>query len=110
MSNFLAHSRGINRVGFAAAVITGIGILLSIPAGAQVSEEEHARHHPGQVAQSPGASPAQSPSPGMMGEMGEMMSGMHGPPPKQLYPSLKALPTLSAEQRKQVEQQADERI
>ena len=39
-----------------------------------------------------------------------MMSGMHGPPPKELYPSLMSLPALSAEQRKQVEQKADERI
>src|SRR6266699_3161726 len=110
MSIFLAHFRGINRVGFAALVIASIGILLSIPASAQVSEEEHARHHPGQVSPSPGASPAQSPGPGMMEGMGEMMRGMHGTPPKQLYPTLMSLPTLSAEQRKQVEQQADERI
>src|SRR6266487_3801526 len=106
MSIFLAHSRGVNRVGFAALVTVGVGILLSIRAGAQVSEEEHARHHPGQVTASPGASPAQAPGPGMMEGMGEM----HGVPPKQLYPTLMSLPTLSAEQRKQVEQQADERI
>src|SRR6266567_321294 len=110
MSIFLAHFRGINRVGFAALVIASIGILLSIRASAQVSEEEHARHHPGQVSPSLGASPAQSPGPGMMEGMGEMMRGMHGTPPKELYPSLMALPTLSAEQRKQIEQQADERI
>src|SRR6266487_2272351 len=106
MSIFLAHSRGVNRVGFAALVTVGVGILLSSRAGAQVSEEEHARHHPGQVTASPGASPAQAPGPGMMEGMGEM----HGVPPKQLYPTLMSLPTLSAEQRKQVEQQADERI
>src|SRR6266498_2528459 len=110
MSIFLAHVRGINRVGFAALVIASIGILLSIRASAQVSEEEHARHHPGQVSPSPGASPPKSPGPGMMEGMGEMMSGMHGTLPKQLYPTLMSLPTLSAQQRKQVEQQADERI
>ncbi len=88
----------------------------------QVSPEEHARHHPGQVAPSPGASPApggtlppfgpgkMGPPSGVMEGMGEMMKGMGGTPPKQLYPTLMSLPTLSAEQRKQVEQKADERI
>ena len=42
--------------------------------------------------------------------MGEMMKGMGTPPPKQLYPSLMSLPELSPEQRKQVEQQAAERM
>src|SRR6266568_8010358 len=56
------------------------------------------------------ASPGASPSGGMMGEMSKMMEGMHGPPPKELYPSLMSLPTLSAEQRKQVEEKAAERI
>src|SRR6266568_287182 len=78
----------------------------------QVSPEEHARHHPGQAEATPGGPPAKpaAAGPGMMQGMGEMMSGMHGPPPKELYPSLMSLPTLSAEQRKQVEQKADERI
>src|SRR6266496_4490803 len=106
MSILLAHFRGINHVGFAAIVVATIGTSLSIRAGAQVSKEEHARHHPAQIAPSPGTSPAQSPGPGM----GEMMRGMHGTPSKELYPSLMSLPTLSPEQRKQVEQQADERI
>jgi len=78
----------------------------------QVSPEEHARHHPGQTGATPGGSPAKpaAAGPGMMEGVGEMMSGMHGPPPKELYPSLMSLPALSAEQRKQVEQKADERI
>src|SRR6266700_6876718 len=91
----------------AALIIFATGPLLF----GQVSPEEHARHHPTQGA-SPGAaaSPGASPSGGMMGEMSKMMEGMHGPPPKQLYPTLMSLPTLSAEQRQQVEQKADERI
>src|SRR6266700_7264535 len=111
MSILFAHHRGINRAGVGALVIVGVGILLSIRAGAQVSAEEHASHHPTQSA-SPGtaASPGASPSGGMMGEMSKMMEGMHGVPPKQLYPTLISLPTLSAEQRQQVEAQADERI
>ena len=47
---------------------------------------------------------------GMMEQMGEMMKGMGKPPPKELYPTLMALPELTPEQRKQVEQQADERM
>src|SRR6266567_8689511 len=111
MSILLAHHRGMNRVGFAALVIASIGILLSIRAGAQLSAEEHASHHAIQGASpSSAASPGASPSGGMMSEMSKMMEGMHGVPPKQLYPTLMSLPTLSAEQRQQVEQQADERI
>src|SRR6266567_9032964 len=111
MSIFLAHSRGINRVGRAALVAAIVGVLSQLCAAAQVSAEEHASHHPNQGA-SPGmsASPGTSPSGGMMGEMSKMMEGMHGVPPKQLYPTLMSLPTLSAEQRQQVEAQADERI
>ena len=47
---------------------------------------------------------------GMMGGMGKMMEGMHGPPPKELYPSLMELPELSPEKRAEIEQQADERM
>lgn len=46
--------------------------------------------------------------------MGEMMDGMMKkmgvPPPKELYPTLMALPELSPEQRTQVEAQARERM
>jgi len=45
-----------------------------------------------------------------MGDMGAMMKGMGAPPPKELYPSLMALPELTAEKRQQVEQQASERM
>ena len=76
--------------------------------------EEHASHHPG--AAGAGAMPAAGGSPAggmgsMMEGMGEMMKGMHGAtPPKELYPTLMALPELSPEQRKLVEQQAAERM
>src|SRR6266498_1438771 len=94
--------------GAAALIIFATGPLLF----GQVSPEEHARHHPGQAEATPGGSPVKpaGAGPEMMEGMGEMMSGMHGTPPKQLYPTLMSLPTLSAEQRQQVEQQADERI
>src|SRR6266567_2671825 len=94
--------------GAAALIIFATGPLLF----GQVSPEEHARHHPGQAEATPGGSPVKpaGAGPGMMEGMGEMMSGMGGTPPKQLYPTLMSLPTLSPEQRMQVEQKADERI
>ena len=43
--------------------------------------------------------------------MGEMMKGMMGtPPPKELYPTLMALPELTSELRRRVEQQSGERM
>jgi ferredoxin-NADP reductase len=78
---------------------------------AQMPPEEHASHHPDQAATAaqPGASPGAKAG-GMMEGMGEMMKGMGKPPPKELYPSLMALPELSPEQRKQVDEQASERM
>ena len=46
----------------------------------------------------------------MMGGMGGMMKNMGKPPPKQLYPTLMALPELSPEQRTEVEHAAAERM
>ena len=42
--------------------------------------------------------------------MGEMMKGMGVPPPRELYPSLMALPELTPEQRLVVDQQSGERM
>ena len=42
--------------------------------------------------------------------MGEMMKDMGKPPPKELYPTLMALPELTPEKRQQVEQQSAERM
>jgi hypothetical protein len=83
--------------------------------------EEHASHHPGGAAPAagampaaPGATPAVGGMPaaggGMMEQMGEMMKGMGKPPPKELYPTLMALPELTPEQRKDVEDQANGRM
>ena len=47
---------------------------------------------------------------GMMEQMGEMMKNMGKPPPKQLYPTLMALPELTPEKRIEVEHAAAERI
>ena len=42
--------------------------------------------------------------------MGEMMKNMGKPPPKELYPTLMALPELTSEKRREVEQQASARM
>lgn len=42
--------------------------------------------------------------------MGEMMEGMHAPPPKDLYPSLISLPELTSETRDEIAKQAAERM
>ncbi len=99
-------------------------LLFASETGAQVSPEDHAKHHPatagaGAMPTTPGAAPAMgampaasgSPAPGGMGDMGEMMKEMMGGvPTKELYPSLMAVPELTLEKRKQVEAQADERM
>ena len=107
----LAQSRIAKRVACAASLIASVGILLPSATRAQISQEEHLKHHTEQAA--PAAQPGASPSataPGMMEGMGEMMRGMHGVPPKQLYPTLMSLPSLSPEQRQQVQQKANERM
>ena len=127
--------RGIPRtarwVTFCAATI-----LMAIGPGvikAQVSDEEHASHHPEESQQdapasqptagqtgsvdpsgSPEAKPANGAG-GMMGGgagggMGKMMEQMGAPKPKQLYPSLMALPDLSLERRQEIQQQAHDRM
>lgn len=82
----------------------------AVAAQAQVSPAEHAAHHPGGTPAAGTTTNAPGGMGGMMEGMGEMMKGMGKPPPKELYPSLMALPELSPEQRKQVEEQAAERM
>jgi len=82
----------------------------------QVSPEEHAKHHPGQQ-QQPGEGMPQAGPPGPGRTMGGGMGGMEGmmekmgaPPPKQQYPSLMELPTLTPEKRAEVEREAHQRM
>src|SRR5438552_9391999 len=95
----------------ATLLVLSAAMLMSARSSAQVSEEEHLKHHPTPTAPPPGqtASPSGSPG-GMMQGMGEMMSGMHGASPKQLYPTLMSLPSLAPEQRQKVEEQANAEI
>src|ERR1700675_2059906 len=58
-----------------------------------------------------GNQPAGAAGGGMAEGMGEMMKGMGTPPPKELYPSLMALPDeVSPEERTAIEQLAHERM
>jgi len=96
-----------------------VGLLLLSDRLLAQTPEEHSAHHPaaagsGAMPTTPGAAPAMPGAGGrggMMDGMGEMMKGMMGaPPPKELYPTLMALPELTPKQRQQVEQQANERM
>ncbi len=107
--------------------------LLPGPARAQVSPEEHAKHHPG--AAQPGAPPPSPPSnatapanpapkgtaqPGQppstppagpgSGGMGDMMKGMVSPGNPPLFPSLMELPSVTPERRDVLQRQAHERM
>lgn len=98
----------------AKAVFVLISLLWASGLCAQ-SPADHASHHPGAAGgamPAAGAMLAATPDSGggMMEGMGEMMKNMGKPPPKELYPSLMALPELTPEQRKQVEAQAAERM
>ncbi len=90
-----------------------VGLFLAADVRAQTAEE-HASHHPAATADvSPAAAampPGDKPPGAGMGDMGKMMEGMGKPPPKELYPSLMALPELTPERRREVEQQSAERM
>ena len=122
----------IHQAAFAAWLAVAECVLLPTGRAQAQSPEEHASHHPGAApvagampggargmggmgppAGAGGMMPGMGPSAGaggMMGGMGEMMKNMGKPPPKELYPSLMALPELTPEKRLEVEQQAAERI
>jgi ferredoxin-NADP reductase len=91
----------------------GLGLAFAFPSPGQLSPGGHEAHHPDQGQTGPGAS--QPAGPGAAGEMsegmGEMMREMGVPPPKELYPSLMALPSdLPPERRNELQQQAHERM
>lgn len=93
-------------------------------ANAQVSPEEHAKHHPGQAADAESVPSMEGPPEGagskngmggmMGGGMGGMMDGMMekmgAPKPKDLYPSLMELPDLPIERRGELEKEAHARM
>lgn len=89
------------------SMIISVTIFASAASG-QVTPEEHASHHPPAPPAASGT-PAPQPQDAMQG-MEQMMEGMHGPPPKQLYPSLIDLPALPPERREEVQRAAHERM
>ncbi len=112
----------------AVCLVVSACVLLPIAGAHAQTPDEHASHHPG-AAPAAGAMPATAGARGMAGMgppagvgppagaggmmegMGEMMKGMMGKtPPKELYPTLIALPELTSEKRREVEQQAAERM
>lgn len=109
--------RGRGSVALLAVFCLLVGLLWASGLRAQTAEE-HASHHSAQAASAtpvanampPGEKPAEKPPDAGMEDMSKMMEGMGKPPPKDLYPSLMALPELSPEQRKQVEEQANARM
>ena len=126
---------------FRCVALVAMSVALVSPAFGQTADEHAAHHpapgSPSPVAASQaatpgmpmpdGGNPAQTvaPAPGAMGgnqpagaaaggmgaEMGDMMKQMGAPPPKELYPSLMALPDeVTLEQRAGIEQLANERM
>jgi ferredoxin-NADP reductase/predicted lipid-binding transport protein (Tim44 family) len=116
--------RGVPRTARWVAFYAAIILLAVGPAmvDAQMSPEEHASHHPGESEPTPAASqPDAGPNGpkgagggggmgGGGGGMGGMMQQMGAPKPKQLYPSLMALPDLPMEKRQEVQREAHERM
>lgn len=82
-------------------------LLIAPTLRAQVSPEEHAKHHPqGGTSQQPSGTPS-----GASGGMEGMMEGMRGgTPPKELYPRLMELPSLTPEQKEEMQRAAHERM
>ena len=126
--------RSAARLSFAITTLT-LGLLMCGTATAQMSPEEHASHHPDEAAGGKGGGmgmggmgmggPPEGAGPakgmggmmggkggGMMGGggMGGMMEKMGAPKPKDLYPSLMALPDLPMERRAELEQEAHQRM
>jgi hypothetical protein len=79
------------------------------PSSAQVTPEEHEKHHPGQ-GQKKGDGQKTEGGTGGMGGMECGMDGMGKTSPKELYPSLMSLPDLTSERREEIRRQARERM
>jgi ferredoxin-NADP reductase len=111
MRDQFSNKMGALRLCGLGVIAVWIGLALASPSYAQVSPEEHKKHHPG--AGKAGPPPGVPGGPGMMGGkdgMDGMMGGMGSNPPKEQYPSLMDLPELSPEKRAEVQQQAHERM
>lgn len=78
---------------------------------AQISQEEHLKHHPEQAGKSGGDKSEGGMMGGGMGNMMEgMMKKMGAPKPKEMYPRLMDLPDLPMEERAKIEHEAHQRM
>lgn len=82
---------------------------------AQVSPEEHARHHPDEASSSAAEGSGTRGSGDMMGGgmggmMNSMMERMGAPKPKEMYPRLMDLPDLPMEERAEIQREAHQRM
>ena len=108
-------SSGLRRLHFLMMLALAVAHLPA-HAKAQVTPEEHAKHHPegGQAAGhgmgGPGSGGEGAGMGGMMAGMGEMMQGMHSPPQRELYPALMEFADLPLEERAAVQARAHERM
>ncbi|MFQ5443304.1 MAG: 2Fe-2S iron-sulfur cluster-binding protein [Nitrospinales bacterium] len=109
--------------GESGVVLLALIVVLSmyVTSAAQVSPEEHAKHHPGQAKSANGTAPGKGMGGAMGGggmggggmgggKMGGMMQQMGAPKPKDLYPSLMSLSELPLEKRGELQKKAHERM
>lgn len=100
-------------------LLVAASLVFSTPAAAQPAGDEHSTHHPdaqqsepagppqvpGSLASGCGPSSSGAPITGAMGSM----CGMHGPPSRELYPTLMTMPELTPEIRAAIAHDADQR-
>ena len=92
----------ILRSSFSLLITLAFGTVVNV--SAQVSPEEHARHHPGSATKESPRSDAAVPNKGGMMEMMDRSKST------EIYPRLMALPNLSTAQQRQVEEAARQRM
>ncbi len=118
---FSRKSLNAQVMGYLLVPLISLIVIAPQRAGAQISPEEHASHHPdSDAANTAGVSQDQNQvqdvvggKGGMMGggmDMGKMMEKMGAPKPKELYPSLMSLPDLPLEKRDEIQRQAHVRM
>ncbi len=77
---------------------------------AQISPEEHKKHHSSKGGSSNEGGMMEGKGGGMMNGMGKMMEKMGAPKPRDMYPSLMHLPDLPLEKRDEIKRQAHQRM
>lgn len=107
----ICHTPIHSRVGVIVVPLVIVMVAATSPAVAQVSPEEHAKHHPEEAAGAkPGGMMGGMMGEGMGGMMDSMMEKMGAPKPKEMYPRLMDLLDLPLEERTQIEADAHQRM